>query len=155
MEFYQYKRVQKINSTIDELWDFISSPDNLSKITPDSMEFKVTSDLPQKMYEGLIISYFVKPLFGIKTTWVTEITHINEKKYFVDEQRVGPYKMWHHIHMIEPIKKGVLMSDIVSYKLPFGLLGSIANKLIIESKLKVIFDHREKVMNKIFGEYLD
>ncbi|WP_374957468.1 hypothetical protein [Gilvibacter sp.] len=154
MGFYQFKRSQKIPATIDEVWDFISSPANLKEITPDYMGFDITSeDLPEKMYPGMIISYIVKPLLGIPTTWVTEITKVTDKAYFIDEQRVGPYKLWHHQHFIEPIAGGVLMRDIVSYQPPFGILGSIMNSLVIRKKLKEIFDYRVQAVNKRFGEF--
>ncbi|RPD90749.1 hypothetical protein EGM88_15475 [Aureibaculum marinum] len=154
MAFYQLVKSQKINCTIDELWHFISSPANLKEITPDYMGFDIiTQDLPEKMYEGMIITYIVTPLFGIKTTWVTEITHIKENSYFVDEQRVGPYALWHHQHIIEPIENGVLMKDIVSYQPPFGFLGAVANTLLIKQKLKEIFDYRTKAVENQFGRY--
>lgn len=100
----------------------------------------------------MIIGYKVSPVLGIKTTWITEITHVKEQEYFVDEQRVGPYKVWHHQHMLEPTKNGVLMKDIVSYQPPFGLLGTIANKLIIRKKLKEIFEYRRKALEERFGK---
>lgn len=154
MAFYQFKREQRINCNIDDIWQFISSPKNLKEITPDYMGFDVTSEsTPDKMYPGLIITYKVSPLFGIKTNWMTEITHVVDKKYFVDEQRIGPYNFWHHQHIIEPIENGVLMSDIVTYSPPFGFLGSIANKFIIRYKLKEIFDYRVKVIEKKYGAY--
>jgi ligand-binding SRPBCC domain-containing protein len=138
---------------VDELWDFISSPKNLKVITPDYMGFEVTSKgLPDKMYEGMIITYKVSPILGIKTTWVTEITHVKDKHYFVDEQRVGPYNIWHHQHFLEETTKGTLMKDIISYKPPYGILGNVANSLIIKRKLKEIFDYRTKVLNKLFEE---
>jgi ligand-binding SRPBCC domain-containing protein len=154
MGFYQFKREIKINATIDDIWDFISSPKNLKEITPEYMGFDITSkDLPEKMYPGMIISYLVKPLLGLKTTWVTEITHVKDKAYFVDEQRVGPYTIWHHEHFIEPIENGVLMKDIVSYKPPLGFLGSIANSLLIKKKLNEIFTYRSQAILKKYGEY--
>lgn len=154
MAFYQYIAEQKVNSDMQSVWDFISSPANLKKITPEYMGFDITSNnIGEKMYPGMIISYKVTPLFGIKTTWVTEITHVKEKEYFVDEQRIGPYSMWHHEHFIYSIEKGVLMKDIVSYQPPFGFIGSIANKLIIKSKLNEIFEHRRNSMENIFGAY--
>lgn len=154
MAFYQFQRKQKIKSTIDEIWEFISSPGNLKEITPDYMGFDITTkNIPDKMYVGMIISYRVSPLLGLKTTWVTEITHIIEKKYFVDEQRVGPYSLWHHQHIIEPTENGVLMTDIVSYQPPFGILGALANKLIIKNKLNEIFNFRTKAIEKRFGVY--
>lgn len=154
MGFYQFKREIKINASIDEVWDFISSPKNLKEITPEYMGFDITTkDLAEKMYPGMIISYMVKPLLGLKSIWVTEITHVKDKEYFVDEQRVGPYNIWHHEHFIEPIENGVLMKDIVSYKPPFGFLGSIANSLLIKKKLNEIFEYRSEAILKKYGVY--
>ena len=154
MGFYQLKQEIEIKATLNEVWDFISSPTNLKEITPDYMGFDISSqNLPEKMYEGMIISYKVSPLLGIKTTWVTEITHVRDRKYFVDEQRIGPYTLWHHQHIIEDIDDGVLMKDIVSYKPPFGFLGAIANSLIIKNKIKEIFDYRTKAVERKFGIY--
>jgi ligand-binding SRPBCC domain-containing protein len=153
MGFYQLHKTQKIPATIDQVWDFISSPANLKKITPEYMGFNITSKLlSEKMYPGMIISYKVSPVLGIKMTWVTEITQVKEKEYFVDEQRVGPYSMWHHEHKIEPIEGGVLMTDIVSYQPPFGILGSIANSILIKNQLKEIFDYRVTAVEKMFGK---
>ena len=112
-----------------------------------------TKQLSEKMYEGMIIGYKVSPILGLKTTWVTEITHIRNKEFFIDEQRMGPYTMWHHQHLIRPIENGVLMTDIVSYQPPFGVIGAIANKLIIRSKLKQIFNYRTAALEKKFGIY--
>jgi len=154
MAFYQLKTEQKIPASIEEVWDFISSPENLKKITPDYMGFDITSgDLPEKMYPGMIISYRVSPLLGIKMTWVTEITHVLEGKYFVDEQRIGPYTMWHHEHKLEEIKGGVIMHDIVSYKPPLGFLGAIANSLLIKKQLKKIFEYRFAAVEQRFGKF--
>jgi len=156
MPFYQFQKQQKINTNIDEIWNFISSPANLKEITPDYMGFDITSKSPaEKMYAGMIISYTVSPILGLKTTWDTEITNIDEKKYFIDEQRVGPYSLWHHQHIIEPIDNGVLMTDIVSYKPPLGFIGAIANFLIIKNKLQDIFEYRTKAIEKRFGIYMD
>jgi ligand-binding SRPBCC domain-containing protein len=154
MAFYQFNKQQKINCSVDELWQFISSPSNLKEITPDYMGFDiVTKNLPDKMYPGMVICYKVSPLFGIKTTWVTEITQLVEKKYFVDEQRVGPYSIWQHQHIIEPIENGTLMTDIVSYAPPLGFIGAIANSLIIKKKLNEIFDYRTEAVEKRYGRY--
>jgi ligand-binding SRPBCC domain-containing protein len=154
MGFYQLYKTQKVPATIEQVWDFISSPANLKKITPEYMGFNITSKmLSEKMYPGMIISYKVSPVFGIKMTWVTEITHVKEKEYFVDEQRVGPYSMWHHEHKIEPIEGGVLMTDIVSYKPPLGILGSIANYILIKKQLQEIFDYRTVAVEKMFGKF--
>jgi ligand-binding SRPBCC domain-containing protein len=154
MAFYQFEQTQKINTTKEDLWTFISSPANLKKITPSYMGFDITSkNRSDKMYEGMLISYIVKPVLNIKTKWVTEITHINQGNFFIDEQRMGPYKLWHHQHFIEEITGGVLMTDIVSYIPPFGFIGSIANKLFIKNKLKNIFDFRNQALEIKYGIY--
>ncbi|MEX2586112.1 MAG: SRPBCC family protein [Balneolaceae bacterium] len=137
---------------MERVWKFISTPANLQKITPPWMGFEITSkDLPPTMYPGLIITYTVKPLFGIKMKWVTEITHLEEGVYFVDEQRVGPYTMWHHQHRLQPVQGGVRMDDIVSYVPPFGFLGAIAHPLLIRRKLDEIFEYRHTALEKMFG----
>ena len=141
---------QKINTDLDNLWKFISSPKNLSKITPSYMDFKILSKVPNEMYEGLIISYTVKPILGLKMNWVTEITHIKDKKYFVDEQRKGPYKMWHHEYKLIETDNGIIMKDIISYIPPFGIFGKILNILFIKKQVEGIFKYRTQVLNKIF-----
>ena len=151
MAFFQLIKTQFVPASIDEIWDFISSPANLKEITPDYMGFDITSEnLPEKMYAGMIISYKVRPLFRIPMTWVTEITHVEERKYFIDEQRVGPYALWHHQHFIETHENGVMMTDIVSYKPPFGFLGSIADVLFIRRQLEGIFTYRKDQLDKQF-----
>lgn len=145
-------RSQIIPADIHTVWDFISSPKNLAAITPEDMEFIIISDKTDKMYSGQMIQYIVKPLMGIPMHWLTEITHIQEGKYFVDEQRVGPYKLWHHEHFIMPHEKGVEMTDIIHYQLPLGIIGIAMNKLIVEKKLKNIFDFRYNKIEEIFGK---
>lgn len=156
MAFYQFIREQKVPASIEEIWDFISSPANLKHITPKYMGFDITSgQLPEKMYEGMIITYKVSPVAGIKTDWMTEITHIKDKEFFIDEQRIGPYKLWHHQHHIFSIQGGVLMRDIVTYSPPFGFLGAIANALIIRKKLNEIFTFRFEALVKKYGVFED
>lgn len=150
MAVYQYKRTQLIDTDLERLWEFISSPKNLAVITPSSMNFEIQSEVPEKMYPGLIIKYKVSPLPLYRTSWVTEITHVEEFKYFVDEQRHGPYKIWHHEHILERTDKGIRMTDIVTYEPPFGILGSMSNTLMIKNKIKSIFDYREKVLEELF-----
>ncbi len=151
MAFYQFKRTQFINRPKKEVWEFISDPKNLKRITPDHMGFDITSkDVPDHMYQGMIVSYKVAPFPGFKTTWVTEITHVVNEKYFVDEQRIGPYNLWHHQHILEEKDGGTLMTDIVSYEPPFGFLGRIANTILIEKKLNEIFEYRTEAVNEIF-----
>jgi ligand-binding SRPBCC domain-containing protein len=155
MPVYQLKSYQKLPISLQEAWDFLSSPYNLNEITPQDMDFEITNGIQKtdKMFAGQIIVYKLKPLPFYKTEWVTEITHVSEGKYFIDEQRFGPYALWHHQHHLNEIINGVEMSDIVHYKIPFGIFGSIANALFIRKKLKQIFDYRHKKLIEIFGDY--
>lgn len=147
---------QKLPISMETAWDFFSKPANLAKITPEHMGFKITSDLQNAhMFPGQIITYKVYPFKGISTNWVTEITHVMDFKYFVDEQRFGPYSMWHHEHWFSVIKGGVEMMDRVSFKVPFGLFGRMAEKLLIRKQLKTIFEYRYRKLIQIFGPYSD
>tara|TARA_Y100001968_G_C19336384_1_gene707109 strand:+ start:693 stop:1151 length:459 start_codon:yes stop_codon:yes gene_type:complete len=150
---FQLKREQILHANIDEVWEFASSPENLPKITPKYMNFTITSKkLPKKMYQGMLIMYKVSPVLGIPTTWLAEITQIEEKKFFIDEQKIGPYSLWHHQHFFEPCEGGVIMKDIVTYKLPFGLFGRFLHWLFIKRKLNNIFNYRFQKMDKIFNK---
>jgi ligand-binding SRPBCC domain-containing protein len=152
MGFYQFKRTQEFDNSIEEIWSFISNPSNLKLITPDYMGFDITSkNTPDGIYEGMIVSYKVSPIFGISTSWVTEITHVKNQHYFVDEQRMGPYKIWHHQHFLETKGDKTLMTDIISYQPPFGIIGALANTILIKRKLRDIFDYRNKVLKEIFN----
>ncbi|MEO8253906.1 MAG: SRPBCC family protein, partial [Flavobacterium sp.] len=115
------------------------------------MGFQITDFDEKNMYAGQIIQYKVTPLFGIKLTWVTEITTVKEGSYFIDEQRFGPYALWHHKHFFEPTENGVKMTDLVHYALPLGFIGRIMNTLIVKNKLKEIFEYREQKVNEIFN----
>jgi ligand-binding SRPBCC domain-containing protein len=149
---YQLKLKQVIPSDIQTCWDFFSSPKNLKTITPEYMGFEVLVDLPEKMYSGLMIEYRVKPLLGIPLNWITEITHVDDLKFFVDEQRKGPYKIWHHEHHFREVPEGIEMTDIVSYELPLGLLGNMVHPILVKNKLQEIFDFRFKKVEEIFGK---
>lgn len=152
MAFYQFTQTQKIPASLDAVWDFISSPGNLKQITPPYMGFEVTGNSGSgKMYPGMIITYIVRPLFGIPLKWMTEITHVADRQYFVDEQRMGPYTLWHHEHKVEAIAGGVLMTDMVTYIPPFGILGALANRLLIRKKLQQIFEFRTQAIVQQFG----
>lgn len=147
---YQLIRKQIVHTDLETCWDFFSNPSNLKLITPEYMGFDVKTETPNLMYEGLIISYSVRPLLNIPMEWVTEITHVKDKSFFVDEQRVGPYKLWHHEHHFKEIDQGVEMIDIVSYEPPFGILGKIIHPFIIKPKLEEIFAFRFKKVDSIF-----
>lgn len=151
---YQLKRIQKIPVAMETAWKFFSDPNNLLTITPPFLNLKMTNELyGDEAYPGQIITYRVKPLLGIPLFWMTEITHVERLKFFVDEQRKGPYKLWHHQHHFKPIEGGVEMTDLVHYRLPFGFLGSIANSLIVHSKLEEIFRFRFEKVEELFGEW--
>jgi len=136
--------------TIEEAWEFFSSPKNLNAVTPKEMVFEITSDLPYKIYEGLIITYHIKPMLNISINWCTEITHIKEHQYFVDEQRKGPYNIWHHEHHFKEVEGGVVMTDILHYHIGKSILGWIAGKLFVHNQVKHIFRFRYIALNDYF-----
>lgn len=144
---------QLIKSDLTSVWAFISSPKNLAKITPEYMGFDIIGDLVnEKMFAGQIIEYHIKPIAGIKMHWVTEITQVKYLEYFVDNQKHGPYSIWHHKHFLKEVPGGVEMTDIVHYKLPFGILGKIINAIFIKKKIKQIFDFRYKKIEELFNK---
>ena len=148
---YSFKTVQQIPISLDEAWNYFSNPANLANITPDGMGFRTISKFHgDTMYAGQVIEYKVAPLLGISLYWMTEITHVEDKKYFVDEQRYGPYSMWHHQHHFKTIDGVVEMTDIVHYKLPFWFLGDIANALFVKKQLLQIFAYRFKKVEELF-----
>lgn len=150
---YSLKTIQKIPIHIDTAWDFFSNPQNLETITPGKMGFKtISKHHGDKMYAGQIIEYQVSPILGIPLYWMTEITHVEDKEYFVDEQRYGPYGMWHHQHHFKTIEGGVEMTDIVHYKLPLWFLGDIAYSLFVKKQLGQIFEYRFKKAEELFGK---
>jgi ligand-binding SRPBCC domain-containing protein len=148
---YQYTSRQELAISMEQAWTFLSDPKNLKRITPDYMGFDIISGAERKMFPGQIIQYRLTPILGIPFRWVTEITHVQEGEFFVDEQRFGPYTFWHHKHFINKTENGVVMEDIVDYKLPLGPLGWLAHVLFVRAKVKQIFDYREKALNEIFN----
>ena len=153
MKIYTKKSIQNLPISLNEAWDFLSNPKNLKTITPEYMSFIIESGAEKPMYPGQIIQYIVTPVLGIKTKWVTEITHLQENKYFVDEQRFGPYALWHHKHFIREIPGGVEMEDIIDYKVPFGILGQLVHPFIVKPKLDEIFEYRRMKLIELFGEF--
>ena len=117
------------------------------------MGFHILSGADRPMYPGQIIQYIVTPVLGIKTKWVTEITHVKDRSYFVDEQRFGPYALWHHKHFIKEIEGGVEMEDIVDYKVPFGWLGQLVHPFLVKPKLEEIFKYRYNKLIEMYGEF--
>ena len=154
MAAHYIKTVQKIPISLDEAWAFFSNPANLQAITPSNMGFRVISKHHgEKMYAGQIIEYTVKPVMGLPIYWMTEITQVKDKEYFIDEQRFGPYKLWHHQHHFKVIEGGVEMTDIIHYKNPMWFLGTLANELFVKKQLQGIFDFRFKKVEEMFGKW--
>ena len=153
MKIYRLHKKQNLPITVDKAWEFLSDPKNLKTITPDYMGFEILSGADRPMFAGQIIQYIVTPVLGIKTKWVTEITHSVDQWYFVDEQRFGPYSLWHHKHFLRKIPGGVEMEDIIDYKLPMGILGQMVHPFLVKPKLKEIFDYRKEKLEELFGVY--
>jgi ligand-binding SRPBCC domain-containing protein len=154
MATFSFKTVQKIPTDMETAWSFFSDPGNLQTITPRNLRFTILSDRNgEKMYPGQIIEYIVRPVWGIPIYWMTEITHVQDHVLFVDEQRVGPYRIWHHQHHFRVIKGGLEMTDIIHYRNPLGLIGNLANRFFVEEQLRKIFEFRFKKIEELFGSW--
>jgi ligand-binding SRPBCC domain-containing protein len=154
---YELKYSQRLPMNLQECWDFFSSPANLKILTPEHLGFQIRNEQPnnRKMYAGQIISYTIKPLWNFPLEWVTEITHVQEPYYFIDEQRTGPYRFWHHEHRFNPIPDGVEMIDLLYYKMPFGLIGKAFHWLKVRQDIENIFIYRQAKLQKMFGAYME
>jgi ligand-binding SRPBCC domain-containing protein len=151
MAMHYFESEQLLPTTLDEAWTFIASPRNLDKITPTAMNFRITDKhQPERMYAGQIINYTVSPLWGVRVRWTTEITHLKEKEYFVDEQRFGPFRFWQHQHLLKETPAGIEMQDRIHYKIPGGIAGDILNNFLIREKISEIFEYRRKMLKDIF-----
>lgn len=154
MRAHVLKIVQNIPVPIGQAWEFFSNPANLQAITPENMGFRIISDHHGgKMYPGQLIEYRVSPLLGIPIYWMTEITQVKDRAYFIDEQRSGPYRLWHHQHHFREIPGGVEMTDIVHYRIPLGFIGRLANLFFVKKKLEGIFQYRFKKTEELFGTW--
>ncbi len=154
MAAHSIKTVQKIPISLEKAWSFFSDPANLQVITPATMGFKVMSKHQGPvMYAGQIIEYKVSPVLNIPLYWMTEITQVKDKEYFIDEQRFGPYSFWHHQHHFKEIPGGVEMTDIIHYKYPLWILGRLANLLFVKKKLRSIFNYRFQKVEELFGKW--
>ncbi len=151
MKLYRLERNQFLPITLQTAWTFFSDPHNLPQITPVWLDFKITNTIPAKMQSGMIISYRLKTLWGLPTKWTTEITHVVEPVFFVDEMRFGPYRFWHHQHRFTKKNGGIEMQDTVHYALKHGWLGQILHNMVIRTKLNEIFDYRQTALEAIFG----
>jgi ligand-binding SRPBCC domain-containing protein len=152
MPIYTLKRKQVVHTSLETAWDFFTSPKNLQRITPPHLGFEILSELPEKVYTGLMIQYRVRPMLGIPVIWLTEITHVKPGEYFVDEQRHGPYRIWHHEHQFAKLGPDqVEMTDIITYQLPFGPLGALVHPWLVKPQLEQIFNYRTKVVTELFS----
>lgn len=147
---HQLKQQQFLPISLEEAWDFFSNPKNLNKITPSDLVFEITSGVPETIYEGLMITYKIKPMLNFPIKWCTEITQVKEKEVFVDEQRKGPYALWRHEHRFEELNGGVLMTDILNYRIGKSVFGWVAGKLFVHKKVREIFNYRQKVLKDQF-----
>ncbi len=152
MAVYSFESRQLLETDISKAWDFFSDPRNLSRITPPALDFKILGELPAVIHPGLMIEYRVRPLLGIPARWLTEITHVKAGEFFVDEQRIGPYRIWHHEHHFQALPDGrTEMRDRVTYVLPFGLLGDLVHPVLVRPKLEEIFRYRTTAVKALFG----
>jgi ligand-binding SRPBCC domain-containing protein len=142
---------QRLPISVDEAWDFFATPRNLPELTPESLHFTITSELPDRMYVGLALTYTVTPLFNIPLSWMTVITAIEDGAAFSDEQRVGPYKTWQHQHLFRSVEGGMEMRDLVHYALPFDPLSRPLHDLVVLQRLQEIFAFRYKTLAQRFG----
>jgi ligand-binding SRPBCC domain-containing protein len=148
---HRFECRQRLALSLPEAWDFFSRPGNLARITPPDLGFEVTSPLPERMYAGLIVTYRVRPFGNLSVPWVTEITHVRESEFFVDEQRRGPYRFWHHQHHFQAVAGGVAMTDLVHYEIPLGWMGEILCGRMVERRVTAIFAYRREMLAKLIG----
>ncbi len=152
MKIYKKEWKQTIPGSLDEIWNFFSRPENLDELTPKDMKFQILTDIKDRpMYEGMLIQYKVSPLLNIKMNWTTEITNIKDKSYFIDQQRFGPYQLWHHQHHFKEVKEGILMTDILHYAIGYSFIGNIANALFVSGRIQEIFDYRYQKVEELFA----
>jgi ligand-binding SRPBCC domain-containing protein len=149
MKLYLLLQEQLLPISLQEAWDFFGNPANLPLITSPDLGFRVTSPLPERMHAGMIVTYTVTPFLGLPVKWITEITHADPPHFFVDEQRFGPYRFWHHQHHFRATPEGTAMIDLVHYALPFGPLGTLAAPLV-RKRLHAIFSFRRQALCERF-----
>ncbi len=148
---FRLEAKQDLPISLKEAWEFFSNPENLTKITPSSLGFKIISELDSAIYPSQIIQYKVSPLPFFKTTWVSEITHLENQSFFADKQIYGPYDLWHHKHFFKEIEGGVQIIDVVDYVPPFGIFGRLMNPIIIKPRILKIFEYRRIKVEELFA----
>lgn len=154
MKLYRLHRIQRLPLSVEAAWSFFSDPRNLVRITPPSLDLRLRAGFETgALYPGMILVFRVRPFLGIPVTWVTEIAHVDEPRLFVDEQRFGPYRFWHHKHLFRPVPGGVEMEDLVDYALPPVPFSGAANKFLVGARLAEIFDFRKRALEELFGSF--
>lgn len=153
MGFYSLHRTQFVPISAATAWEFLSNPANLIEMTPKSMNFRIASEIDRPLYAGQILQYKVSPFPGFNTRWISEITQVEPHKYFIDVQLQGPYAYWHHQHFIHEKEKGVVLEDIIHYKVPLGWLGQLLHPWIVKPKLEKIFAYRQQQIQQRFGSF--
>lgn len=148
---YRIKKDQTVPETLDVVWDYFSRPENLNELTPPDMHFEITHNDSDNMFQGQLIEYRVQFMPFLRSRWLTEIAHVEDRAYFVDEQRIGPYRFWYHEHLFETVENGTRIIDRVTYELPFGPLGDLVHSIWVRPKLNAIFDFREHKITEMFG----
>lgn len=151
MKIYTFERTEFLGVSLETAWDFFSDPNNLPRITPPELNLRITSETQREIYPGMIITYTITPTPFFRSTWATEITQVDSPSYFVDEQRFGPYKFWHHKHFFTEIGDKTQVRDLVHYSLPFGPIGRLANLFFVSRRLDLIFNYRSAQLRKLFG----
>ncbi len=151
MKIYTFERTEFLGVSLETAWDFFSDPNNLPRITPPELNLRITSETQRKIYPGMIITYTITPTPFFRSTWATEITQVDSPSYFVDEQRFGPYKFWHHKHFFTETGDKTQVRDLVHYSLPFGPIGRLANLFFVSRRLDFIFNYRSTQLRKLFG----
>ena len=141
---------QVLPISLAEAWDFFSTPKNLNDITPPHLQFEMMSGHESEMHEGQILVYRIRLLAGFKRAWVTEIKSVEFQRQFVDEQRFGPYRFWHHRHTFEETAEGVRMTDIIHYDVGFGVIGALVDRAYVTPTVRMIFSYREQTLSKRF-----
>lgn len=151
MQIYTLRRKQVLPITLEEAWPFFSTPRNLEQITPAFLRFSILSEIPDEIHDGLIISYRIAAVAGVPMTWVTEIKHVRRLAQFIDEQRIGPFRFWHHLHRFRAVEGGVEMEDVVHYVMPWGWFGRLVHAVFIRARLQAIFDFRQEYLDRYFS----
>jgi ligand-binding SRPBCC domain-containing protein len=151
MRLHRLEQTQRFPLSLGWAWDFFADPGNLARVTPPAMRLRITSPVPDTIYAGMLITYRLTPLPGMRVDWVNEITHVDHPRRWIDEQRFGPYRFFQHQHAFREIDGGVEMHDLVHYVLPRGAVG--VRRLLVAPALRDLFAYRFEVLERILGAW--